>query len=105
MTASEITRKAFLLPVYFYRACISPILPDSCRHSPTCSQYCIQAIMIHGIITGSMLTAFRILRCAPWGTHGYDPVPEKGHAWEYMKGFFCKRQDTESEINNKETSL
>lgn len=92
MTFQDIIRKLFLVPVYFYRACISPMLPDACRHSPTCSQYCIQAIMTHGIITGSVLTIFRLLRCAPWGTHGYDPVPEKGKVWEYLKGFFLRKK-------------
>ena len=90
----QIIRKAFLLPVYFYRIAISPILPNSCRHTPTCSQYCIQAVMVHGIIIGTLLTTFRIIRCNPFGTHGYDPVPEKGKAWEYVKGFFKKKEDT-----------
>jgi putative component of membrane protein insertase Oxa1/YidC/SpoIIIJ protein YidD len=48
--------------------------------------------MVHGIFIGSWLTFFRIMRCNPWGTHGYDPVPEKGKAWEYFKGFFKKKE-------------
>lgn len=87
----QILRKAYLLPVYFYRLAISPLLPNSCRHSPTCSQYCIQAVTQHGIIIGSLLTFFRILRCNPWGTYGYDPVPTKGKVWEYIKSFFVKK--------------
>jgi len=93
MRAYEILKKAYLLPVYFYRACISPLLPPACRHTPTCSQYCIQAIMIHGIFVGSALTTFRILRCNPFGTHGHDPVPEKGMAWQYFKSFFQKKEN------------
>lgn len=68
-------RKIFLLPVYFYRACISPLTPPSCRFTPTCSQYAIEAVMRHGIFRGSWLTLRRIMRCHPWGGSGYDPVP------------------------------
>ncbi|MFA4085624.1 MAG: membrane protein insertion efficiency factor YidD [Paramuribaculum intestinale] len=64
-----------LLPVYFYRACISPMLPPSCRYSPTCSQYAIEALKKHGALRGTMLTFKRLMRCHPWGGSGYDPVP------------------------------
>jgi putative membrane protein insertion efficiency factor len=63
------------LPVYFYRYSISPFLRPSCRHVPSCSQYAIDALRIHGPVTGSYLAINRILRCRPGGTHGYDPVP------------------------------
>ena len=78
MKLSQIIKKIYLLPVYFYRAAISPYLPDSCRHTPTCSQYAIEAVMVHGIFKGTLLAIWRILRCNPWGTHGYDPVPKRG---------------------------
>lgn len=48
---------------------------DYCRHYPTCSNYGIEAIMKHGALRGSFLTVKRILKCNPWGTSGYDPVP------------------------------
>ena len=67
-----------LLPVYFYKYVISPWTPASCRHIPTCSQYAVDAIKIHGPFRGFLLATNRILHCHPWGTHGYDPVPEKG---------------------------
>jgi uncharacterized protein len=66
-----------ILPVKFYRYSISPLLPNSCRHVPTCSEYAIEALKVHGAIKGSGLAIWRILRCNPWGTHGYDPVPPK----------------------------
>ena len=66
-----------LLPVYFYRRAISPMTPPSCRHIPTCSQYAIEAVKIHGPIKGFLLGTYRILRCNPWGTSGYDPVPPR----------------------------
>jgi putative membrane protein insertion efficiency factor len=64
-----------LLPVYFYRACISPLTPPSCRFTPTCSQYAIEAIKKYGPFKGGWLALKRICRCHPWGGHGYDPVP------------------------------
>lgn len=64
-----------LLPIYFYRACISPFTPPSCRFVPTCSQYAIEALRKHGPFKGLWLAVRRILRCHPWGGNGYDPVP------------------------------
>ncbi|MDR1223210.1 MAG: membrane protein insertion efficiency factor YidD [Tannerella sp.] len=64
-----------LLPVYFYRYCISPLTPASCRYTPTCSEYAILALKKYGPFKGSRLAIKRILRCHPWGGSGYDPVP------------------------------
>ncbi|MDR1437021.1 MAG: membrane protein insertion efficiency factor YidD [Candidatus Symbiothrix sp.] len=64
-----------LLPVYFYRACISPRTPASCRYLPTCSEYAIIAVKKYGPFKGGRLTLKRIFRCHPWGGSGYDPVP------------------------------
>jgi len=63
------------LPVYFYRYAISPFLRPACRHVPTCSQYMLDALRMHGPFTGFVMGTGRILRCRPGGTHGYDPVP------------------------------
>ncbi|HEX2975177.1 MAG TPA: membrane protein insertion efficiency factor YidD [Bacteroidales bacterium] len=63
------------LPVLFYRAAISPLLGPACRHVPTCSQYMLDALRIHGPFTGFAMGIGRIMRCRPGGTHGYDPVP------------------------------
>ena len=64
-----------LLPIYFFRICISPWTPASCRYSPSCSEYALTAIKRHGAFKGGWLAVKRILRCHPWGGHGYDPVP------------------------------
>ncbi|MFZ2285787.1 MAG: membrane protein insertion efficiency factor YidD [Bacteroidales bacterium] len=64
-----------LIPVWFYRWFISPWTPASCRHVPTCSQYAIDALRMHGPFRGIVISTDRILRCRPGGTHGYDPVP------------------------------
>lgn len=65
----------FLLPIYFYKLTISPILPPSCRFTPSCSTYALEAIKKHGPIYGVYLAIKRILRCNPWGGCGHDPVP------------------------------
>ncbi|MGL5730794.1 MAG: membrane protein insertion efficiency factor YidD [Bacteroidales bacterium] len=59
----------------FYQGAISPLKPPTCRFTPTCSEYTLQAIMKHGIFKGTYLGTKRILRCHPWGGSGYDPVP------------------------------
>jgi putative membrane protein insertion efficiency factor len=67
-----------ILLVKFYQYFISPILPNSCRYTPTCSEYAIEALRVHGFFKGTILAVARISRCNPWGGHGYDPVPPKG---------------------------
>ncbi|MDN3644249.1 membrane protein insertion efficiency factor YidD [Lutimonas halocynthiae] len=67
----------FLLLIRFYQVAISPYTPASCRYSPTCSHYAIEALEIHGLFKGSWLAIKRISKCHPWGGNGYDPVPDK----------------------------
>lgn len=64
-----------LLPIYFYKGAISPLTPPSCRFTPSCSTYAIEALRRHGPVKGLYLAIRRILRCHPWGGSGYDPVP------------------------------
>lgn len=79
----NIVRKAIVsvlvLPIQFYRLCISPVLPASCRFEPTCSAYALEALHTHGPVKGIALAARRIARCHPvtWlgGSSGFDPVP------------------------------
>jgi hypothetical protein len=66
-----------ILPVRIYQITLSPYLGQNCRHVPTCSQYTIEAIKIWGPLKGLKLAFNRIRKCHPWGTSGYDPVPEK----------------------------
>lgn len=54
----------------------SLVLPPSCRFSPSCSHYGIEAVKRHGVLLGGWLTLARIARCHPWGGHGHDPVPD-----------------------------
>ncbi len=68
----------FILLVRIYQYLISPILPNSCRYTPSCSVYAIEALKTHGAIKGFYLATKRVLSCNPWGGEGHDPVPPKG---------------------------
>ena len=64
--------------IRLYQKFISPIKPNCCRFTPTCSAYAIEAYSKRGFIVGTVLTVWRILRCNPFSKGGYDPVPERG---------------------------
>ena len=70
--------RALIALVRGYQKVISPLLGHNCRFTPTCSQYMIQAIQVHGPAKGLLLGLWRILRCNPFGRPGLDPVPPKG---------------------------
>ncbi len=65
----------FIGLVRFYQLSISPLLPSSCRYTPTCSNYSLEALKKHGPFRGGWLSIKRFLSCNPWGGHGHDPVP------------------------------
>ncbi len=67
----------FIGLIRLYQKTLSPFIGQECRHLPTCSHYGIEAFQKHGTIKGGYLTLVRVLKCNPWGTSGYDPVPEK----------------------------
>ncbi|MBL4587193.1 MAG: membrane protein insertion efficiency factor YidD [Flavobacteriales bacterium] len=73
-----------ILPIRFYQAVISPWLPATCRYTPTCSTYAIEAIRKHGPIKGFWLGVKRIFSCHPWGGHGHDPVPKEEESAQRM---------------------
>jgi len=71
----KILSKIMIGGIRFYQYAISPYLPASCRYSPSCSAYGIEALKKHGPFKGGWLTIKRIASCNPWGGSGYDPVP------------------------------
>lgn len=73
----SLASKILLLPIYFYRYFISPLIGPRCRFYPSCSTYAVEAIKIHGAIKGGYLAFKRILRCNPLNEGGEDPVPAK----------------------------
>lgn len=74
----ELLRRLVVLPIRFYRKFLSPLKPPMCRFEPTCSGYAQEAILKRGIVVGSALTTWRLLRCQPFSKGGFDPVPEHG---------------------------
>jgi len=70
-------RLAGIALVRLYQLTLSGFIGGHCRHLPTCSEYAYEAIARHGLWAGGWLALFRLIRCGPFGTHGFDPVPEK----------------------------
>jgi len=71
----KILTKILIGLIRFYQYAISPYLPPSCRYTPTCSAYGVEALKKYGPFKGGWLTIKRIASCNPWGGSGYDPVP------------------------------
>jgi putative membrane protein insertion efficiency factor len=69
-------RQILIALIKLYRYAISPYLAPSCRYTPTCSSYAIEAVQRFGVLRGSWMAIRRISRCHPWHEAGYDPVPE-----------------------------
>lgn len=70
---ARLPRRMLIGLVRGYQLIISPHLPSTCRYSPSCSNYAIQALQTYGALKGTILAVWRVLRCNPWGGHGYDP--------------------------------
>jgi putative membrane protein insertion efficiency factor len=75
MTLKKILVAPFVLLIRLYQVLLSPLLPNACRFSPTCSVYAAEALKKHGLFKGGWLAIKRIGRCHPWGGEGHDPVP------------------------------
>ena len=71
----RVATRPLIALVRFYQNSISPLTPPSCRYTPTCSQYALEALRKYGLLKGLWLTMKRLARCHPWGGSGYDPVP------------------------------
>lgn len=73
-----------------YQRWISPALPPVCRYQPTCSEYALQALEQRGLLAGTALAVWRVLRCHPFARGGFDPVPQKAN----HKGHEVRTKDT-----------
>jgi putative membrane protein insertion efficiency factor len=69
--------KLLIAVIEIYRNMISPYRPPSCRFTPTCSQYAVDALSTHGLFRGTWLAVARLAKCGPWHRGGWDPIPEK----------------------------
>ena len=76
MWFTKLTSSLLVGLIRLYQGILSPYLGRSCRYSPTCSQYTLEAIQLWGPIKGLWMGLKRISRCHPWSNHGYDPVPK-----------------------------
>ena len=73
--------KIFIYPLVFiikiYQFIVSPLIGQNCRYLPTCSEYAIESLKLHGLLRGSFFAIRRILKCHPFGGHGFDPIPKR----------------------------
>ncbi len=81
-------RRIAILPITAYQRVISPALPRRCKYHPTCSAYAAQAVQEYGILRGSVLAVWRVLRCNPWSHGGVDHVCDQR--------LFARRTETTS---------
>ena len=75
IVVAKIIAFPFILLIKLYQLLVSPLFPSSCRYTPTCSHYTLEALKKYGLFKGGWLGIKRISRCHPWGGSGYDPVP------------------------------
>ena len=71
----NLVSRLLIVPIRVWQLTVSQVLPPTCRYSPSCSAYTIEALQRHGPVKGLWLGIKRIGRCHPWGSSGYDPVP------------------------------
>lgn len=77
--------RGLIATIQTYRHMISPLRPPSCRFTPTCSQYAVDAVSEYGPLRGSRLAMVRLLKCGPWHSGGWDPIPERSDAGDGFK--------------------
>lgn len=70
--------KSLIFVIQLYRTMVSPLRLPSCRFTPTCSQYAVDALAEWGFLRGSGLALVRLAKCGPWHRGGWDPIPERG---------------------------
>ena len=70
-------RRAFVVPITLYQRLISPLLPTHCKYHPSCSAYAVEAVRSFGVLRGTVLACWRLLRCNPWSAGGVDPVADQ----------------------------
>ena len=67
----------FIFTIKIYQFIFSPLIGKNCRYLPTCSEYAIESLKLHGLLRGSFFSIKRILKCHPFGGHGFDPIPKR----------------------------
>ncbi|MBY0441931.1 MAG: membrane protein insertion efficiency factor YidD [Mycobacteriaceae bacterium] len=87
-SASRITISAMIFVIQLYRNMVSPLRLPTCRFTPSCSQYAVDALTEYGLVSGSWLAAIRLGKCGPWHHGGWDPVPDR-HGCRGAGSGFC----------------
>jgi uncharacterized protein len=80
--------RVLIFCIELYRTFISPMRMPTCRFTPTCSEYAVDALRAHGVVRGLVLTVIRLAKCAPWHSGGWDPVPDRfagSHSHEHSE--------------------
>ena len=77
MRARSWAVRAAVYAIQLYRHTISPLRLPTCRFTPTCSQYAVEALIEYGFFRGSWLALVRLLKCGPWHNGGWDPIPDR----------------------------
>ena len=75
--AGGVCARCVIYPIQLYRTMVSPLRPPTCRFTPTCSQYAVDALTEYGLVRGGWLAVVRLLKCGPWHRGGWDPIPER----------------------------
>jgi uncharacterized protein len=83
--------------IQLYRHTVSPLRLPTCRFTPTCSQYAIEALSEYGLLRGSWLATVRLLKCGPWHRGGWDPIPERGGDSRTLRGGASEYAEAEDE--------
>jgi uncharacterized protein len=71
------TTRGLIFLIQLYRHMVSPLRLPTCRFTPTCSQYAVEALTEYGLVRGVWLAAVRLAKCGPWHRGGWDPIPER----------------------------
>lgn len=77
MSAPSPLARLLVRAIEVYRHMISPMRMPSCRFTPTCSQYAVEALTEYGVLRGGWLSLVRLLKCGPWHSGGWDPIPQR----------------------------
>ena len=80
MKVTRALARGVIYVIELYRTMISPLRPPSCRFTPTCSQYAVDALREFGLVRGTWLSLVRLAKCGPWHQGGWDPIPERRDA-------------------------
>lgn len=75
--AETVVVRGLIFVIQLYRHMVSPLRLPTCRFTPTCSQYAVEALAEYGLVRGSGLAAIRLAKCGPWHRGGWDPIPER----------------------------